>query len=236
VWACGGADVTESLVIRARSVLGSFVTRAYGCSEMPTLTWGKPGDDPVRIASTDGRPIGVAEVRVVDEHGLVVAAGEVGECEAIGAERCVGYVDSALNEALFTADGWVRTGDLVSVDAEGYLSVRGRKKDIIVRSGENISAREVEILLMEHDAVLEAAVVAAPDPLVGERTCAFVALRSGSQLQLTDITAWMDARGVAKIKWPERLVVVHEFPRTGFGKVDKGDLRRRAAELAGGAR
>ena len=230
VFACGGADVSEELVLNARRVLGAFVTRAYGCSEIPTLCWGKPTDDPVRTAATDGRAIGSVELRVVAEDGTVLATGEIGECVAIGPERGVGYVDASLNDSLYTPDGWVRTGDLISIDADGYVTVHGRKKDIIVRSGENISAREIELLLLAHHAVVEAAVIPSPDPVVGERTHAVVLLRSGGSLDLDAVKEWMATRGVAKIKWPEILTVVDEFPRTAFGKVDKPKLRTSLAE------
>lgn len=232
VFACGGADVSERMVLDARRVLDAFVTRAYGCSEIPTLCWGKPSDDPARTAATDGRPIGAVELRVVAEDGTVLGTDEIGECVAIGPERGVGYVDASLNDALYTADGWVRTGDLVSVDAEGYLTVHGRKKDIIVRAGENISAREIELLLLAHDAVVEAAVVPSPDPVVGERTHAVVLLRPGTGLTLDEVKEWMAAQGVAKIKWPELLTVLDEFPRSAFGKIDKPRLRSILAEAS----
>ncbi|MCD9196957.1 AMP-binding protein [Aeromicrobium wangtongii] len=230
VFACGGADVSEQLVHDAARVLGSFVTRAYGCSEIPTLTWGGLKDDPARVASTDGRAIGAVELRVVSDDGSILGVDEVGECEAIGPERCVGYVDPDLNSELFTADGWVRTGDLVSIDADGYLTVRGRKKDIIVRAGENISAREIELLLLDHPDVEDTAVVPIPDERLGEKACAFVVLGEGRRLELDDVKQYFAAQGVAKIKWPESLRVVGALPRTGFGKVDKPQLRSMLAK------
>lgn len=232
VFACGGSDVSEPLIREAQVVLDAYVTRAYGCSEAPTLTWGRPGDDPNRVASTNGRAIGAAELRVVDDAGTPVPAGVVGECEAIGPERCVGYVDAALNDAGFRLDGWVRTGDWVSIDADGYLSVHGRKKDIIVRAGENISAQELERILLEHDSIRNAAVVATPDERLGERAYAFVEVRDHRPMDLAAVRVHFERRGVAKIKWPEFVEVIDDLPRTGAGKVDKKVLRSLAAAHA----
>jgi cyclohexanecarboxylate-CoA ligase len=225
LFACGGADVPPALIPLARSVLDAYVTRAYGCSEAPTLTWGRPGDDPVRVANSDGRAIGAVELRVVDGQGEPAQDGQVGECEAMGPERCVGYVDQALNAEAFRPDGWLRTGDWVAIDADGYLSVEGRKKDVIVRAGENISAREVEQLLTEHEWVRESAVVAMPDERLGERAYAFVEVTDGHDFGLEQVRAHFAARGVAKIKWPEFVEVCEELPRTGAGKIDKSELR-----------
>jgi cyclohexanecarboxylate-CoA ligase len=220
VFVCGGADVAPALVRRATERLGCCVVRTYGSTEMPTVTAGRLDDPPDRRADTDGRAIGAAEVRVVDGH-----------VEARGPELFLGYVDPALTAAAMTPDGWFRTGDLGVLDAAGHLTIRGRAKDIIIRGGENISVKEVEDVLLEHPAIADVAVVAMPDPLMGEKGCAFAVLTEGAELALGDLVAHLDGQGIARQKFPERLEVVDALPRTASGKVRKFELRERAAAL-----
>jgi acyl-CoA synthetase (AMP-forming)/AMP-acid ligase II len=141
-----------------------------------------------------------------------------------------GYLDATLDAAAFTPDGFYRTGDIGVIDAEGYVTIVDRKKDIVVRGGENISSREVEELLMKHPAVFEAAVVGWPDERLGERVGAFVQLKAGGELGLDDVRELFVRMGVAVQKTPERLVVVDDLPRNATGKVLKPELRKRARE------
>ena len=228
VFACGGADVAPALVDEAAQALGCCVVRTYGSTEMPTVTAGRPVDPPARRAATDGQVIGDAEVRVVDDDGVRLPAGRVGLLEVRGPELFLGYLDETLNAAAHTEDGWFRTGDLGVLDGDGYLTISGRAKDIIIRGGENISAKEVEDLLVQHDAVQEVAVVAMPDPAMGEKACAFVVCRDGAgPLHLADLTAFLDERRIARQKLPERLEMIDALPRTASGKVQKYKLRER---------
>ena len=220
VFVCGGADVAPGLVRRATERLGCCVVRTYGSTEMPTVTAGRLDDPPERRAGTDGRAIGTAEVRIVD-----------GEVQARGPELFLGYLDPELTRAAITGDGWFRTGDLGTLDADGHLTIRGRAKDIIIRGGENISVKEVEDVLLEHPAISDVAVVAMPDERVGEKGCAFAVLADGAALDLPDLIAHLDGLGIARQKFPERLEVVDELPRTASGKVKKFELRKRAAAL-----
>jgi cyclohexanecarboxylate-CoA ligase len=220
IFVCGGADVSPSLVRLATRRLGCCVVRTYGSTEMPTVTAGRLDDPPARRADTDGRAIGAAQVRVVD-----------GNVEVRGPELFLGYIDPALTEAAMTPDGWFRTGDLAVLDDDGHLTIRGRAKDIIIRGGENISVKEVEDVLLEHPAIADVAVVAMPDPLMGEKGCAFAVLSNGTGLQLGDLVAYLERQGIARQKFPERLEVVGELPRTASGKVKKFELRERAAAL-----
>ena len=217
------AGVPPALVERA-DALGWSVSRCYGATEGPSLTSSAPEDPLAKRAHTDGRPIGGALLRILDPEGADVAPGEEGEVAAVSPESFVGYDNPDDNALAFTRDGWFLTGDIGRIDADGYLTITDRKKDIIIRGGENISSKEVEDVLARHPAVIEAAVVAAPDERYGERVCAFVI--AAGKLTLDDVRAHFEAAGVARQKAPERLVLVDELPRTPAGKVRKPDLRR----------
>jgi cyclohexanecarboxylate-CoA ligase len=227
IFMCGGADVPPPLVRRAHAVLDTHVARIYGSSEFPTYCCGRPGDDLDICAETDGMPLGPVECR------LDLETGGVGELLVKGPELFVGYIDPGLNEAAFSGDGYFRTGDLASIDHRGAITIRGRQKDIIVRGGENISAKEVEDVLYAHPLVREVAVVAMPDPVLVERVCAFVVPAAGDGPTLADLAAFLDGAGLARQKYPERLELVAELPMTASGKVQKFVLRQL---LAAGAR
>ncbi|HEY0676320.1 MAG TPA: acyl-CoA synthetase, partial [Immundisolibacter sp.] len=129
------------------------------------------------------------------------------------------------------AEGWFDTGDLARMNAAGYIRITGRAKDIIIRGGENLPVAEVEDLLYRHPAVQDAAVVAMPDPRLGERACAFVTLKSGAAFDFDALTAWLAQAGMSRTYWPERLEIVPELPRTASGKIQKFELRERAKGL-----
>jgi cyclohexanecarboxylate-CoA ligase len=225
VFACGGADVPPALIRQAGERLGTTATRVYGSTEFPTLSTSPPDAPPDKRAGTDGRAIGAAEYRVVDDARADLRVGQTGELLVRGPELFPGYLAAADNDGAFTPDGWFHTGDLAVADPDGYVSIRGRKKDIILRGGENISATEVENLLFEHPAVREAAVVAMPDPVLTERACAFIVPESGQTPTLPELTAFLISRQLAKQKLPERLELVAELPKTQSGKVQKFRLR-----------
>jgi acyl-coenzyme A synthetase/AMP-(fatty) acid ligase len=221
----GGAGVPPTLVEQAAGV-GWWSMRAYGCTEHPSITMGTLDDPLEKRAHTDGRPMMDVEVRLVDDDGNDVASGDEGEVISRGPDQFLGYMDPAMDTEAFTEDGWFRTGDIGRFDDEGYLAITDRKKDIIIRGGENISAREVEELLAEHPKVQEAAVTPVSDERYGERVCAFVITRDGQSLTLDEVLEHFKARGAAKQKTPERLELVDAFPRTLSGKVQKYVLRR----------
>jgi acyl-CoA synthetase (AMP-forming)/AMP-acid ligase II len=222
----GAASVPPQVVERADS-LGIRAFRCYGSSEHPTVTSSTP-DDPLYVrAWTDGPCLGANRVRIVDDEGRDLPVGTQGEIATLGPELFVGYRDPAMNEGAFLPGGWFLTGDLGIVDASGNLTVTDRKKDIIIRGGENISAKEVEDLLVRHPSVQDAAVVAMPDPRLGERVCAFVVLRDAERLELAEVAELFADAGVARQKIPERLEVVGDLPRTPSGKVKKAELRER---------
>jgi len=207
--------------------------RSYGLTECPMVTSGSAADPEDRCAQTDGRPSPGCHVRVVGEAGTPLPAGSEGEIEVFGPQLCLGYLDPALAAEAFTADGYLRTGDLGVLDAGGYLTVTGRKKDIIIRKGENLSARAIEDVLHEHPDVAEAAVIGVPDPASGERVCACVVLREGApRLDLAALRTFMSAKQVMRQKIPEQLEVLPALPRNAMGKVLKFELRKRYARRA----
>ena len=221
----GGAGVPPAIVQQLHS-LGWNSSRSYGCTEHPSITMGTLDDPPDKSAFTDGRPQRDVEVRLVDDDGDDVAPGAEGEVLSRGPDQFLGYMDPAMDAEAFDTAGWFRTGDIGRLDDDGYLVITDRKKDIIIRGGENISAREVEETLATHPKVQESAVTAVADPTYGERVCAFVITRDGQPLTLEEVLAHFKAQGVAKQKTPERLELVTEFPRTLSGKVQKYVLRR----------
>jgi cyclohexanecarboxylate-CoA ligase len=222
---CGGADVPPDLILNATTALDCMVARVYGSTEYPTATSGSAADPLEKRANTDGRAIGLARIRIVDEHENDLGSGEDGELLARGPEMFVGYLDAELNKSAFTDDGWFRTGDLGRIDAEGHLEITGRKKDIIIRGGENLSAKEVEDHLFAHPGVAEVAVVGSPDPVLGERVCAVIVPEPGATLELAELIEWLLERKIAKQKLPESLIVLDQMPRTASGKIQKFRLR-----------
>ena len=188
-------------------------------------------DDPEdKCVNTDGRVVSGGRCRIVDEDGRDLPPGREGEILVFGPQMCVGYVDARLEAEAFTADGFFRSGDLGVIDADGYLRVTGRMKDIIIRKGENLSAKAIEDVLHEHPAIAEAAVIGVPDTDRGERVCACIVARSpGDAPTLEDLAGFMIARGVMRQKIPEQLELVAALPRNATGKVEKHELRARFA-------
>jgi acyl-CoA synthetase (AMP-forming)/AMP-acid ligase II len=225
----GAADVSPELIERADRA-GIAAYRCYGSSEHPTISSGVPADPLVKRATTDGRVNPGNEVRIVDDEGSELPPGVNGEIVSRGPEQFLGYLASQLDADAYLPGGWLRSGDLGHLDDDGYLTVTGRKKDIIVRGGEKISAKEVEDVLLRHPAVAEAALVGAPDQRYGERACAFVVLRPGASLDLAEVQRHFAGAGLARQKTPEQLVITTALPRTAAGKVQKFALRATLAD------
>jgi cyclohexanecarboxylate-CoA ligase len=223
----GAADVSPELIRTVSERFDCFAYRSYGMTECPMVTSGRPGDPPAKCHGTDGRPSPGCTVRAVDESGRPVPSGVEGELELFGPQLCVGYLDSTLDVA-FTDDGFIRSGDLGVIDAEGFVRITGRRKDVIIRKGENLSAKSIEDDLAAHPKVADVAVVGVPDPETGERVCACVVVRPGAgTLDLREVREFMRARGVMIQKIPEQLDLVDELPRNATGKVRKDALRAR---------
>jgi acyl-CoA synthetase (AMP-forming)/AMP-acid ligase II len=231
----GGAPVPAAVAERAER-LGISIIRSYGSTEHPSTT-GASHDEPAeKRIHTDGHALPGVELRLVDESGKEVPPGVPGEILSRGPDRFVGYTDPALAEAAIDAEGWYRSGDVGILDSEGWLTITDRVKDIIIRGGENVSAAEVEELLMRMPGVAEVAVVAAPDPRLGEHGCAFFRMQAGSPVPGLDAVRRHLARaGLAKQKWPEEIRAAAEFARTPSGKIKKFVLRDALRREAGGA-
>lgn len=233
LFVCGGAPISGALVRTAAEKLGCAVVPMYGASESLAATMGSPRDPIERVTESDGSALRGIAIEARNEAGRALPAGEVGELWVTGPtifDEYVGWPERT-SEAL--ADGWFRTGDLGSVDDDGYVRVVDRKKDIIIRGGVNVSSREVELAISSHPAVADVAVVGRPDERLGERICAFVVLRDpqGPPLTVDAIAAHFDALGLAKQRRPELVVPVQSLPRTATGKVLKRDLRDQAKGL-----
>jgi acyl-CoA synthetase (AMP-forming)/AMP-acid ligase II len=224
---CGGAPVPEPLVTAAHQ-RGIRVLRLYGSTEVLVGTWNRPDSQWEKRCGTDGRAMSEVEVTVHDDAGAPVPAGTPGEIYVRGPNTCVGFFDDEpRTAATFDAEGWVRSGDLATLDADGYLTIVGRRKEIIIRGGLNIAPREIEDLLVGFPEVEKAAVVGLPDPRLGERMCACVVFAPGcSALTLEEVVARLKDLGLATFKLPERLEVVTELPTTASGKVQKHEIVR----------
>ena len=199
---------------------------AFGMAEGLT-NLSRPDDSWTDILETQGRPVSAAdEIRIIGDDDEDLPAGAVGELITRGPYTIRGYYKSDdFNHHAFTADGFYRTGDMVRLHSSGNLVVEGRKKDLINRGGEKISAEEIENLILSHEKIHMAAVVAMPDAVMGERSCAFVTLRPGASLTLCELTSFLQNKQIAKFKLPERLEVMDSLPLSGMGKVSKKDLR-----------
>lgn len=226
VFACGGAEVPPALICKAYEVLEQCrAFRVYGSSEVPLTTLGFAGVGEMEMAaSTDGQ-IADYEVRILDDEGNRLSVGQEGEICVRGPSMFLGYGDPEATAASFDADGFFATGDLGRVTSEGAIVITGRKKDLINRGGEKVSAKEVEDILHRMPAIKEAAVVAMPHARLGETLCAYVIAQPGAGLDLDALLAFVAASGVARQKYPEHLVVVEDFPRTASGKIRKDRLR-----------
>ena len=223
----GGAGVTPAFVVEATERLGAQVKRTYGSTEAPTITTSTPDDPPEQARETDGRATGAARLRISDPTtGAEQPAGTTGELWLRGPELFVGYADEEQTRASISR-GWFRTGDLATVSDDGWLTIVGRIKDVIIRAGENIAAAEVVGILDAHPAVRQAVVVGRPDDRLGEQVCAFVV--TSEPFGLEECGRWFQARGVARFKTPEHVIQVDELPLLAAGKPDRGALRDRAA-------
>lgn len=223
MWVCGATAVPPS-VVRRGDERGVAVCRCYGSSEHPTISQNFTHDPRDKRINTDGNIMRDVSVRLVTEDGEDVPPGEVGHILSRGPDLFVGYTDERVNEQSFV-DGWFRTGDVGRLDADGYLAITDRHKDIVIRGGENISSSEVEEALLTHPAVRDAAVVPCPDDLMGERVCAFVVLQPGRTFTVDDALGHFVQLGLAKQKSPERLFVLDVLPRSAIGKVNKTLLK-----------
>lgn len=229
LFVCGGASVPSEVVRQAEAAFERCViARVYGSTEAPTVTLGIPSAAMADLGATTDGQIAGAEVRIVDAAtGSPMPAGEEGEIVVRGPELFLGYTRVEDNDDAFDEDGFFRTGDLGCLVNGDFIAVTGRKKDLIIRGGENISPREIEDVLVRHPDIAEVAVVAMPHPRMGEAVCACVIARPGPPPDLNALTRFIEAAGMARQKFPERLELFEDFPRTASGKVQKNVLRQK---------
>jgi acyl-CoA synthetase (AMP-forming)/AMP-acid ligase II len=216
-----GGSTVPAAVTRRLADLGMFVFRSYGSSEHPSITGSAPTAPEPKRLYTDGNP----------RTGVEIRLGPDGEIFSRGPDLCLGYTDPELTAKAFDDDGWYRTGDVGVLDDDGYLTITDRKADVIIRGGENISALEVEEVLLTMPGVVEAVVVAAPDARLGERAAAVLRVKDGHAMPTIDeVREHFRQAGVATQKWPEQLHEIpqgQDYPRTASGKVQKFLVRQR---------
>jgi cyclohexanecarboxylate-CoA ligase len=228
-----GAAIPRDLAGRARDVLGAEVGGGFGTTESCMGAGFVPGLEDERAWTSDGVALANVSLRVVDDAGEALPPGTEGHFE-IGTDTLfAGYLNRPQETAeAMSPDGWYRPGDLATIDADGYLRITGRVKDVINRGGEKVPVAEIEQLLYAHPSVAEVAIVAMPDPRLGERACAFVVpAPDAAPLDFGTMQHYLDARRVAKPYWPERLELVSELPRTPSGKIQKFVLREQALQF-----
>ncbi|MGH8982896.1 MAG: AMP-binding protein [Acidimicrobiia bacterium] len=228
----GGAPKPPQLHYDVKRELGGVgIVSGYGLTECPILAMNTVRDSDDHLANTEGSPTPGVEVRIVTLDGQVAGPDEEGEIRAKGPMLFRGYLDSSLDAAAFDDDGFFRTGDLGTQDAEGFLTITGRLKDVIIRKGENISAKELEDLLFTSPAVADVAVVGVPDPEAGERACAvLVPADATAPPTLDDLAEFCVDAGLMRQKIPEQLEIVDALPRNATGKVLKHELRKRYSD------
>lgn len=228
---CMGAPIPRAIVRQARTELpGAVVLGGWGQTENGLVTLGIPGDPDTKLIDTDGYPWPGMHIRVVGHEGQPLPPGAEGRLQVRGPFLFVGYAERLTMTRASFQGPWFETGDLAKIDADGYVSISGRTKDVIIRGGENIPVAYVENVLYENPKLAAVAVVAVPDPRLQERACACVVLRPGVEaFTFQEMLRFLEDKGVAKPYWPERLEVLDELPKTASGKIQKFQLRDRVA-------
>jgi acyl-CoA synthetase (AMP-forming)/AMP-acid ligase II len=208
-----------------REIGGVGIVSGYGLTEAPIVVMATTEDPDEKLAQTEGRPTPGVELIVVALDGSRAGPGEEGEIRLKGPQVIRGYLDPSLDAEAFDDQGYFRSGDLGTVDEAGYVTITGRLKDVIIRHGENISAKEVEDLLYAHPAVADVAVIGLPDPKTGERACAVVSVAEGQRFDLDEMVSYLKGRGLRVQSIPEQLELVETVPRNPAGKILKHALR-----------
>ena len=224
---CGGAYVTEDLLRLAREKLPSTLTSVIWGMTEGIGTGSRPDTPKEKLVTTDGRPFLGTQLKVLRQDDSEAATGEQGSLVMRGPQRFLGYFNRPeLDEEMFLESGWFRTGDIGSIDEDGYLKISGREKEIIIRGGANISVAEIEAVLVGDPRIDQLAIVDVPDERLGERLCACVVPKeSDNKLSLDDITAIASKQGLAKYKWPEYLEIMDTLPLSPAGKIQRPTLK-----------
>ncbi|MCM2340902.1 cyclohexanecarboxylate-CoA ligase [Rhodoferax sp.] len=228
---CAGAPIPPVLIERARRVLGLAVSSAWGMTECGAVTITEPARTNEKSGSTDGRAIPGIELKVVGPDGQALPTGQTGQLLVRGSSMFAGYLKRPQLNAT-DADGWFDTGDMAFLDADGYVRINGRSKDIIIRGGENIPVMEIENLLYKHPAVALVAIVGYPDARLGEKACAFVTVKPGHSFSLEEMSRYLSEHQVTRQYHPERLELMEDLPKTPSGKLQKFKLRESAKTFA----
>lgn len=225
----GGAPKPAGLHERVKRQLGGAgIVSGWGLTEAPLLTMGRPSDRDDQLSETEGSSLPGVQLRTVSPDGRTCGPGEQGELRAKAPQQMLGYVDPTLTAGAFDEEGWLHTGDLGTIDAEGHVRITGRLKDVVIRNGENIGTAEVEELLRSHPDVGDAAVFGLPDSRTGERVCAVLELVPEAPVpDLDGVGAFLESHGLRRQAWPEQLEITDALPRTVAGKIDTVALRSR---------
>jgi acyl-CoA synthetase (AMP-forming)/AMP-acid ligase II len=224
----GGAPKPPEIYFQVKREMGIPVAHGYGMTEVPMITQGSPDDTDDQLAYSEGAPVRGCKVRIVGADGSDLPPGNEGEVRLGGPAVFHGYTDPALTADAFDEQGYFRTGDLGVMRPDGHITLTGRLKDVIIRKGENISAKEVEDLLYQHPRIANVAVIGLPDPERGERVCAVVETASGQQpIAFEEMTAYLRDAGLMTQKIPEQLELIDEMPRNATLKILKHELRAR---------
>ena len=225
----GGAPKPPGLHERVKRELGGAgILSSWGLTEAPVLSMGRASDADDLLSETEGTALPGVELRAVAPDGSLCEPNQPGELRVRAPQVMLGYVDASLDADAFDDEGWLRTGDLGTIDAGGYVRITGRLKDVVIRSGENIGTAEVEELLRAHPHVADAAVIGLPDARTGERLCAVVELvPDAPTLDVGSVGTFLGDQGLRRQAWPEQVETVETLPRTVAGKIDKRQLEER---------
>ena len=233
LFACGGAAVPPQVIDEACEGLDNCrAFRVYGSTETPIITLGFVGDGQQKLASETDGVIYAYEVKILDDQGMALPHGQDGEIAARGAGMMLGYADPEQNAQAHDSEGFFLTGDIGHITSDNAILITDRKKDIIIRGGENISAKEVEDVLHDHPDIREVAIVAMPHERLGEGVCAYIVpVSKESVLDIAEVARFANAALLAKQKIPQHVAIVSDLPRTASGKVRKDVLRRQIREI-----
>jgi cyclohexanecarboxylate-CoA ligase len=224
---CAGAPIPPVLIERARKVLNLAVSSAWGMTECGAVTITEPTRTDEKSGSTDGRPLSGIELKIIGNDGQELPSGQTGSLFVRGSSLFGGYLKRPHLNAT-DKEGWFDTGDLAYLDAEGYVRINGRNKDLIIRGGENIPVMEIENLLYKHPAIALVAIVGYPDARLGEKACAFVSVKPGHTFSIEEMKRYLSEHQVTKQYHPERLEIMEDLPKTPSGKLQKFKLRESA--------
>lgn len=226
-----GAPIPRPLVRQARENVNFNILSGWGQTENGLVTLTKLTDSEDKLVNTDGTPFKRMAVKVVDASFEEVPPNEEGNLLCIGPSLFIGYLNQLEETQKDFHDGWFITGDRAIMDADGYIRISGRNKDIIIRGGENIPVAYMENILYEHPDVFAAQIVAMPDPRLQEKACAFICMKPGTKpLTVATLQKFLTEKGIAKPYWPEHLEILEDFPRTASGKIQKFKLREIISE------